>query len=142
MIRGFLKRRLPSSHKGSFGHAVVVAGSPGKTGAAHMASLAALKIGAGLVTLVIPESLNAILETKTTEVMTYPVTDDGRGFFTPGSFDEIAAFMETRTWSSWVPAFSRTKASWNWPKDVQGDRQTLRHRRTDGINAFRGTRRS
>ena len=76
MVRGFLRPRLSWSHKGTYGHAAVIAGSVGKTGAAYMASLAALKIGAGLVTLAIPESLNAIMEVKLTEVMTYPVEDN------------------------------------------------------------------
>ena len=138
MIRGFLKRRLPSSHKGSFGHAVVVAGSPGKTGAAHMASLAALKIGAGLVTLVIPESLNAILETKTTEVMTYPVTDDGRGFFTPGSFDEIAAFMEDKDVVIMGPGLSQNEGVMELARRMYREIDKPFVIDADGINAFRG----
>jgi NAD(P)H-hydrate epimerase len=51
MLRSIYKKRPPDAHKGMFGHLVVIAGSAGKTGAAAMASLAALKIGAGLVTL-------------------------------------------------------------------------------------------
>ncbi|MCX8011652.1 MAG: NAD(P)H-hydrate epimerase, partial [Desulfobacterota bacterium] len=66
----FIKPRDPNSHKGSYGHLLIIAGSPGKTGAAYMTSEAALKIGAGLVTLGIPASLNPILEVKLTEVMT------------------------------------------------------------------------
>ena len=73
MIRNYLKERMPWDHKGTFGHVAVIAGSPGKTGAASMTSLAALKIGAGLVTLLIPASLNPIVASKLTEVMTYPV---------------------------------------------------------------------
>ena len=57
-----------------------------------MTSNAALKIGAGLVTLVVPRSLNDIMEVKLTEVMTYPVEDQGKGHFTLDAFDEIAAF--------------------------------------------------
>ena len=72
MIRGFLKQRRPWDHKGTFGHVAVIAGSPGKTGAAHMTSLAALKIGAGLVTLLVPASLNSIMEVKLTEVDDIP----------------------------------------------------------------------
>jgi NAD(P)H-hydrate epimerase len=67
--------RPAHAHKGTFGHVLVIAGSVGKTGAAALASQAALRIGAGLVTLAVPASLNGILEAKLTEVMTEPVPE-------------------------------------------------------------------
>ncbi len=69
----FLPLLLPrdrASHKGQFGHLLVLAGSAGKTGAASMVCQAALRVGTGLITLGIPESLNSILEVKLTEPMT------------------------------------------------------------------------
>ena len=71
--------RNPDSHKGDYGSVFVIAGSTGFTGAAYLCSKAALRAGAGLVTLGIPESLNAIMETKLTCVMTLPLeqTDSG-----------------------------------------------------------------
>jgi NAD(P)H-hydrate epimerase len=136
MIRGFLRKRLPSSHKGSFGHAVVIAGSPGKTGAAHMASLAALKIGAGLVTLVVPRTLNAIVEVKTTEVMTYPVADDGEGFFTPSSFDEIAAFTEDKDVVVMGPGLSQNEGVMELARRIYREVDKPFVIDADGINAF------
>ncbi len=67
-------RRL-DTHKGDYGHLLVLAGSVGKTGAAAMACQAALRMGAGLVTLAIPKSLNPIMEMKLTEVMTEPLPE-------------------------------------------------------------------
>jgi hydroxyethylthiazole kinase-like uncharacterized protein yjeF len=67
--------RRPDTHKGDYGHLLVIAGSVGKTGAAAMACEAALRMGAGLVTLAIPKSLNAIMEVKLTEVMTEPLPE-------------------------------------------------------------------
>lgn len=138
MIRGFLKTRAAASHKGSFGHAVVVAGSPGKTGAAHMASLAALKIGAGLVTLVVPETLNPILEAKTTEVMTLPVKDDGRGFFVPGSFDEIAAFTRDKDVVIMGPGLSQEAGVTELVRRMYSEIDKPFIIDADGINAFQG----
>jgi NAD(P)H-hydrate epimerase len=68
-------RRDPAAHKGTFGHVLVIAGSVGKTGAAALAGQSAQRVGAGLVTLAVPESLNDILEVKLTEVMTEPVPE-------------------------------------------------------------------
>ncbi len=74
-IRQNLPARAVDAHKGNFGHALVIGGSVGKTGAAAMAAQAALRIGAGLVTLAIPSSLNPIMEQKLTEVMTVPLPE-------------------------------------------------------------------
>jgi hydroxyethylthiazole kinase-like uncharacterized protein yjeF len=65
--------RSTVAHKGSSGHCLIVAGSTGKSGAAAMAANSAVRAGAGLVTLAVPAALNAVLEVKTTEVMTLAV---------------------------------------------------------------------
>jgi ADP-dependent NAD(P)H-hydrate dehydratase / NAD(P)H-hydrate epimerase len=138
MLRGFLKRRGRTAHKGSFGHTVVIAGSPGKTGAAHMAALAALKVGAGLVTLIIPETLNPILEVKTTEVMTYPVRDDGKGFFVPGSFDDIASFARDKDVIVMGPGLSQNEGVAELVRRIYAEINKPFVIDADGINAFEG----
>ena len=74
-FHSLLPPRNPEAHKGEFGHLFVLAGSPGKTGAAAMVCEAALRVGTGLITLGIPESLNPILEEKLTEPMTEPLPE-------------------------------------------------------------------
>ena len=86
--------RPPASYKGSFGRVLVVAGSTGMTGAAALASEAALRAGAGLVTLAIPKSLNPILEVKLSEVMTLPLPETEAGSLTESAAETIIEFAE------------------------------------------------
>ena len=65
-----LPGRPPDAHKGTFGTAIVIAGSPGLTGAAAMAAEAVLRSGAGLSILAVPLGLQDVMATKLTEVMT------------------------------------------------------------------------
>lgn len=65
--------RAESSHKGSHGHLLILAGSAGKTGAAILAGRGALRSGAGLVSLCVPGNLNSIVETSLIEAMTIPL---------------------------------------------------------------------
>lgn len=74
-FKGKLKKRPRNSYKGNFGHVFILAGSRGLTGAAALCSNAALRSGAGLATLGIPVSLNAIMSRKLTEVMTLSLAE-------------------------------------------------------------------
>ena len=69
-------RRQADSHKGTYGHLLVVAGARGKTGAAILSCRAAMRAGAGLVTLAAPRALNTIFAGSMVEVMTEPLGDD------------------------------------------------------------------
>jgi ADP-dependent NAD(P)H-hydrate dehydratase / NAD(P)H-hydrate epimerase len=75
----FALPRKPDGNKGNYGHALIVAGSVGKSGAAVMASWAALRIGAGLVTAAVPEPVLPLVAVPNPEVMTEPLpaTDTG-----------------------------------------------------------------
>lgn len=74
-VRLLLPYRRPSAHKGTFGRVLIIAGSVGMTGAACLCAEGALRVGAGLVTIGCPASLNDILETKLTEAMTVPLPE-------------------------------------------------------------------
>ncbi len=88
-----LKKRLPWGHKGTFGKVAVIAGSTGMTGAACLTASAALKSGAGIVTVAVPSTLNPILENKLTEVMTYPLKDTGHGTLSRDCISDLQAFL-------------------------------------------------
>ena len=96
-VRASLPARKPSSHKGTFGHAGIIAGSVGKTGAAAMAAQAALRIGAGLVTVAVPSSVNDVLEAKLLEAMTIPMPETKSRTFARTAFDRLTAFIAART---------------------------------------------
>lgn len=66
--------RKNSSHKGNYGHLLILAGSAGKTGAAILSGLGALRSGCGLVSLAVPGDLNPIIETNLIEAMTIPLS--------------------------------------------------------------------
>lgn len=69
-IRPFVKARSREAHKGLFGHVVIAAGSRGRTGAAHLGAAAALRSGAGLVTVATPASCLPVVASLGAEYMT------------------------------------------------------------------------
>ena len=83
----WVRRQLPArpldSHKGTFGHALVVAGSRNYVGAAYLSSQAAVRAGAGLVTLAAPRNVYAIAASKLTEVIHMPLPEDAEGRIHP-----------------------------------------------------------
>ncbi len=95
--RRVLPDRLASAHKGTFGHAGIIAGSVGKTGAAALAAQAALRVGAGLVTVATPSSVNDVLEAKLLEAMTMPLPDTKARTLARSGFDRIVTFIQART---------------------------------------------
>ncbi|NQT95599.1 MAG: NAD(P)H-hydrate dehydratase, partial [Candidatus Omnitrophica bacterium] len=89
-----IKKRKKDTHKGDYGHILVVAGSVGMTGAAYLCSESALLSGAGLVTLGIPKSLNAVMERKLTEVMTLPLPETKEQTLSKAAYKKIAGFAK------------------------------------------------
>jgi len=69
LIADIIKKRNPESHKGTYGHAIIVAGSFGKMGAAVLAAKACLITGVGLLTMYIPKCGYTILQTTVPEAM-------------------------------------------------------------------------
>ncbi|MBW9151722.1 NAD(P)H-hydrate dehydratase [Clostridium estertheticum] len=77
-IKGLIKKRNKYSHKGDYGRTLILAGSPGFTGAAYISTQAAVRSGAGLVTLGCDSSIQNILSGKLVEAMTVSTNDEIR----------------------------------------------------------------
>ena len=90
-----LLSRDPDTHKGDYGHCLIVGGSPGLSGAVCLAASACLRIGAGLVTVGIPRDLSQIFEVKLTEVMSLPL-DSSHGIISCGCFSKVEDFISRR----------------------------------------------
>lgn len=82
------------SHKGDYGHALLIAGSEGKTGAALLGAKACMKTGAGLLTVLLPKSAWNALQTTLPEAMLYQLEDDrsDRNQLRFDDFDRLQAF--------------------------------------------------
>lgn len=83
--RIFDGKRPADSHKGMYGHVLVVGGGHGKSGAPAMAALAALRTGAGLVTAAVPEGVLGLVAGVTPELMTIPMAQGGKGEMAAGN---------------------------------------------------------
>ena len=138
--------RPAASHKGSYGRVLVVAGSTGMTGAAALASEAALRTGAGLVTLATPKHLNPILESLLPEVMTLPLPETDAGSLAASGISSILEFAKkTNAILAIGPGLSQH------PETVSLVHQLVRENReqrlglrmvidADGLNALAQTR--
>ncbi len=74
--RGWLPERRPDSHKGTYGHLLVVAGSRGKSGAAALAGLASLRSGVGLCTVATPDAALSDVLAHAPELMGFSLDDE------------------------------------------------------------------
>ncbi len=118
------------SHKGDYGRVGIIAGSPGFTGAAILASRAALRSGAGLITLFHPPGLETIFENQLLEVMTYklPLVRgeesnllDSEGFNKLNSMDVLLIGPGIGTSSEMVELLKQITTFWNKPMILDAD---------------------
>src|SRR3954471_20319083 len=84
-----LRPREADSHKGSFGRALLIGGSRGMSGAISLAGKAALRSGAGLVTLAVPQSVQDVVASIEPSYMTKGLPDEEGRFKSSASVDAI-----------------------------------------------------
>ncbi len=132
------KPRSRTAHKGSYGHALIVAGSTGKSGAAAMAANSAMRSGAGLVTLAVPASIHSILEIKTTEAMTVPLADSGSGALSEMAFAEIETLLSGRNVLAIGPGLALAAGTISLVRKIVATVSMPLVLDADGLNAFAG----
>lgn len=106
-VEGILTPRKADSHKGVYGHLLVVAGSRGKTGAAVMTAQGAMRSGAGLATVAAPSGINDILENNLIEVMTEPVISGIGDFLDKTSLTQLLELVKNKDVVVLGPGLSR-----------------------------------
>ncbi len=104
-----LPYRYPDTHKYECGKVGLLAGSKGYTGAAALSAQAAIKMGAGLVILAIPESINDVMEQKLTEVITHPLPETSDHTIGKKSLPALEDFLEWCDVLAIGPGLGRTK---------------------------------
>jgi NAD(P)H-hydrate epimerase len=135
-------RRLPprpaAGHKGTFGHALVVAGSEGKTGAAALAAQGAARIGAGLVTIACPAGVHDILAVKSTETMTAPLPDTPARALAASAEQAILALAASRDAVGFGPGIGRDEETQGLVRAVAKRLETPLALDADALMAFAG----
>jgi ADP-dependent NAD(P)H-hydrate dehydratase / NAD(P)H-hydrate epimerase len=105
MFGGLLAARPRGGHKGTFGHVLVIAGSRGKTGAAAMSGIGALRAGAGLVTVASAASAIAEIASHAPELMTEPLAETSMGSIALNA--HLTALAEGKTVIAMGPGLGR-----------------------------------
>lgn len=95
-IQPYFKKRKRDAHKGTYGHLFLLSGSLGKTGAAVMAGKAALRMGAGLVTVGTPESCLPIVARSMMELMTEPLAETEEKTLSRQALKQILTLLEDK----------------------------------------------
>jgi hydroxyethylthiazole kinase-like uncharacterized protein yjeF len=128
--------RPKDAHKGTFGTAVVLAGSLGLTGAAYLSSTAAARTGAGLVRLLVADSIYPILAAKCTEVMATPVPEVAPGAVGHAAYDTILRQLATAEVGIVGPGLGRDSSTWRLVVDLAMRAKCPLVIDADGLNAL------
>ena len=137
-----LPARPPDAHKGTFGTAVVLAGSLGLTGAAYLCSTSAARTGAGLVRLLVADAIYPILAAKCTEVMATPVPEVAPGAVGHAAYDSILRQMEGAEVGIVGPGLGRDSSTWRLVVDLAQRAKVPLVIDADGLNALADSPRS
>jgi hydroxyethylthiazole kinase-like uncharacterized protein yjeF len=139
-VSEFSHPRIADGNKGIYGHALIVAGSEGKSGAAVLASWAALRAGAGLVTVATPEPVLPIVAAHTPEIMTEPLPATDQGSISMRSFEyqRFEKILKGKRALGIGPGLTTHDETQQFVRSVVGNRGVPIILDADGLNAFTG----
>ncbi len=132
------KKRSVTSNKGDFGHVLVIAGSVGKSGAAAMTSMGALRAGAGLATAAVPKSILPIVAGFAPELMTEPLDETDAGTISGhalegGGFENM---LRGKTVVALGPGLSQNQETQEFIRSFVARCELPMVLDADGLNAF------
>jgi hydroxyethylthiazole kinase-like uncharacterized protein yjeF len=130
--------RAADSHKGSFGHVLVIAGSLGKSGAAILAGQAALRAGAGLVTVAAPDIVQPVVAAGQPEYMTEPLVSTAAGTAAVSNLgaDHSSKQLEGKTVLAVGPGLGTHPETQQFIRDLVQHSSVPIVLDADGLNAF------
>lgn len=146
-----LQARNPDSNKGSYGHVLVIGGARGKAGAPAMAAMAALRAGAGLVTVAVPQSVQATVSGFAPELMTEGLNESDAGSIALNALDygRLESLLEGKNVVAIGPGVGRHPETAAFVRSLLQRLNDLKFRKAgqpklcvvldaDGLNAFEG----
>lgn len=135
-VTACLPRRPIDSHKGDFGHISIVGGSREKSGAARLVGWSALQTGAGLVTVLVPDTVQAIVAEPHAELMTIGLPTDPEGELSSKSLDALQSSLEGKDCLVIGPGLGTKKTTRELIKNLVDKASIPIVLDADGINAF------
>ena len=134
----YLPQRKVESHKGDYGHLLVVAGSKGKPGAARMVAEAAFRAGVGLVTVATPESVQPILAPQVMEMMTEPIPETREGTVSSKAIPRVLKLLEGKGVLTLGPGLTTAAETQSFIRELVAETRLPLILDADGLNAFQG----
>jgi len=132
----YLPPRKVESHKGDYGHLMVVAGSKGKPGAARMVAEGAFRAGVGLVTVATPESVQPILAPQVMEMMTEPLPETREGTLSAKATARVLKLLDGMGVLTLGPGLSTAAETQSFIREVVSATRIPLILDADGLNAF------
>ena len=133
-----LPPREPGTHKGDYGHAVIVAGSPGKSGAAILAARAAVRSGAGLVTAAVPEPVLNVVDLGSVESMTLGLPSRDSGQLAAAAADRVLEAVRGKAALALGPGLGEEPETAEAIRRIVLESELPLVLDADGVNAFAG----